>query len=286
MQLPADFKPKTEYPVIYWYHGWGDDPTWTAFENSTEAISVYPLGMDDQEGVKPGEGLISWNLGDANRTNTCSPQTKTVCYKSCKKLNKCSVCNCVTCYDDVFFTKTLIKKIEEDYCIDTSRLYISGASNGGMFSYYLASQIPEAVNGYLLMFGQPFVSWLNTPKRAAESYLLSLHGRSDTCLPPGGGIDDDESWIYESLDSTFYVWGLVQGCDMSSWERVKTPFDNVKNNLNLVCHEYTRGCRTGRSLSCMYDGQHGDIPDYMQDLTWWFWNTRYSSNEDLYEKFI
>ena len=68
--------------------------------------------------------------------------------------------------DDVHFVKTLLAKVKNDYCVDTSRLYVSGASNGGMFTYYLVSQIPELVNGWLLMFGQPMVGWLNTPKAA------------------------------------------------------------------------------------------------------------------------
>ena len=38
--------------------------------------------------------------------------------------------------------------------------------------------------------------------------MISLHGRSDTCIPRYGGIDES-GWIYESLHSTFYVWGLV-----------------------------------------------------------------------------
>jgi len=46
-----------------------------------------------------------------------------------------------------------------------------------MFTYYLVSQIPELVNGYLLMFGAPMVGYLNTPPVAKDSYLLSLHGR-------------------------------------------------------------------------------------------------------------
>lgn len=229
--------------------------------------------MDDED-VEPGQGRISWNVGDANHTFTCTRKTQPSCYKSCKKLKMCSRCNCFTCVDDVHFVKHLINKMKEDYCVDQSKIYIAGASNGGMFTYYLVSQIPELVNGYLLMFGQPMVGWLNTPQAAADSYLLSLHGRSDTTLPPAGGIDGDDMWIYESLDNTFYLWGLVQGCDTTSWQKVETPFDTIEDGLNLVCHEYTRGCKKGRAMSCMYDGWHGQIPYYMPDLTWWFWNTR------------
>lgn len=219
VNLPAGYKPGHQHPVVFWFHGWGDDPTYFPFVDigqQHQVISVYPLGMDDED-VEPGQGRISWNVGDANSTSTCTSMTESACYKSCKKLKMCSRCNCFTCIDDVYFVKTLIAKIEEDFCVDESKLYVSGASNGGMFTYYLVSQIPELVNGWLLMFGQPMVGYLNTPKAAAQSYLLSLHGRQDTCLPPAGGIDGDDSWIYESLDNTFYLWGLVQGCDISSW---------------------------------------------------------------------
>jgi len=124
-----------------------------------------------------------------------------------------------------------------------------------MFAYYLVSKIPELVNGWLLTFGQPYIGYLNTPEAAKDSYLLSLHGRQDETLPPKGGIDSSDAWIFESVDNTFYVWGLVQGCDISSWKRVTTPFDHVPDRLkNLACYEYTEGCKSGRAMSCLYDG--------------------------------
>jgi len=169
----------------------------------------------------------------------------------------------------------LIDRINEGYCVDDSRLYVSGASNGGMFTYYLASLLPELINGYFLEYGQPMVGWLNTPKEAAGSYMISLHGRSDTTLPPAGGIDGDDMWIYESIPNMFYLWGMVQGCDITSWNRVKTPFDDVPGNLNLACYEYTKGCKTGRSMRCEYDGKHAEDPVYMANIAWWLWSTKY-----------
>jgi len=259
VNLPKNYKAGTQYPIVFWFHGWYGDSDWRPFENVTnndDVISVYPLGMSDSEASKPDDhSAISWNVGDNGNNASCSPAgNMTNIYKSCRKTGEVSRCNAFTCVDDVYFVKILIKKIKETYCVDESRLYISGASNGGMFTYYLVSHIPELVNGWLLMFGSPMVGYLNTPQAAKDSWLLSLHGRSDTCIPPNGGIDSDESWIFESLDNTFYVWGLIQGCDISSWERVKTPFDEVKGNLNLVCYEYTHGCKSGRALSCLYDG--------------------------------
>ena len=73
VNLPSNYSKNKEYPVIFWFHGWGGDSVRTLFQNVTDTISIYPLGMDDEDGVKPGDGRISWNVGDANHTNTCSP---------------------------------------------------------------------------------------------------------------------------------------------------------------------------------------------------------------------
>jgi len=213
VNLPANYKPGVQYPVILWFHGWYDDATYWPFIDvgqKNDVITVYPLGMSDVEGAKPDDHSgISWNVGDGGNTATCSPVTTVpTYYKSCRKLDKISKCNCFTCYDDVAFVRTLISKIKNDYCVDDSKLYVTGASNGGMFTYYLVSQIPELVNGYLLMFGAPMIGWLNTPSVAGSSYLLALNGRSDTCIPPAGGMDES-GWMYETLANTFYVWGLV-----------------------------------------------------------------------------
>lgn len=124
------------------------------------------------------------------------------------------------------------------------------------------------------------VGWLKTPEKAAESYMISLHGRQDTTLPPAGGIDGDDMWVYESEANVFYLWGVVQRCDISSWNRIETPFDTVPDNLNLVCYEYTKGCQKGRSMRCEYDGAHAEDPIYMADIAWWMWNTKYAVPEE------
>jgi poly(3-hydroxybutyrate) depolymerase len=86
---------------------------------------------------------------------------------------------------------------------------VSGNSNGGMFVYYLTSQMPELIKSYALIAGQPLVGTLDTGVEARESYIISLHGRSDGTLPAAGGIDDGGEWMYDSLNNTFEMFGLV-----------------------------------------------------------------------------
>ena len=62
-------------------------------------------------------------------------------------------------------------------------------------------------------------------------------------------------------------WALAKGCAAIPTP-IQTPFDGPANR-NLSCTEYV-GCRVGRILRCLYDGEHGDeIPD-MEAMTWWF----------------
>jgi hypothetical protein len=82
------------------------------------------------------------------------------------------------------------------------------------------------------------IGWLDTPREAADSYIISLHGRYDVTLPPAGGIDGDDMWMYESVDNMFMLFGVAQGCDLSSWSRTYTPFDGVAANWHLRCYEY------------------------------------------------
>jgi len=162
--------------------------------------------------------MASWNIGDSGNTNTCTDHTWAKCYKSCSRLKKCSKCSCFTCYDDLFFVRQVMNEINSDFCIDSDRLMASGMSNGGMFTYYIQSHLADIFNSWTLISGQPLISYMAENKgQLASDYILSIHGRADKILPPGGGVDGSNAWIYESLDETFDSYGLEQGCDMESW---------------------------------------------------------------------
>jgi poly(3-hydroxybutyrate) depolymerase len=119
----------------------------------------------------------------------------------------------------------MLKKLNNSFCINEKRIYASGESNGGMFTYYLSQQIPEVFNGFGPIFGEPAMGDAGTSLKAAESYYISVHGRQDDTLPPNGGADGNDQFIYESERTTHMIWGMAQGCDMTSWSKVETPYD-------------------------------------------------------------
>src|SRR4051794_4410888 len=117
--LPASSQ-KSKAPVIFVFHGHGGNMHFAANgmafqKNWPEAIVVYPQGLPtpgvvlDHEGKKPG-----WQreLGQENDR-------------------------------DLKFVDAILKSLREKYSIDDARIYATGFSNGGLFTYLLLSQRPN-----------------------------------------------------------------------------------------------------------------------------------------------
>lgn len=111
---------KAKSPVIFAFHGHGGNMHFAArgmdFQNSwLEAIVVYPQGLPtpgivmDFEGKKPG-----WQR-EAGQEND----------------------------RDLKFVDTILATLRQKYSIDETRVYATGFSNGGLFTYLLLSQRPN-----------------------------------------------------------------------------------------------------------------------------------------------
>jgi polyhydroxybutyrate depolymerase len=111
---------KSKPPVIFAFHGHGGNMRFAAremaFQNSwPEAIVVYPQGLPtpgiilDREGKLPG-----WQ-------NQAGQQQDR----------------------DLKFVDAILSTLREKYSADENRIYATGFSNGGLFSYLLLSQRPD-----------------------------------------------------------------------------------------------------------------------------------------------
>ena len=111
---------KSKAPVIFAFHGHGGNMHFAArgmaFQNFwPEAIVVYPQGLPtpgivmDFEGKKPGWQREPGQLNDR----------------------------------DLKFVDAILATLREKYSIDDKRVYATGFSNGGLFTYLLLSQRPN-----------------------------------------------------------------------------------------------------------------------------------------------
>lgn len=89
--------------------------------------------------------------------------------------------------DDVGFTRDLLSRLENDYRIDTARVYATGMSNGGMMCYRLALEMPDrivAVAPVAALMSRDLAA-RGTP--SAPVSVMLTEGTDDPLMPHDGG---------------------------------------------------------------------------------------------------
>jgi len=127
VHLPPGYYSAAKYPLIMGFHGGQQAATslqgWTAFayqsklsekSDSSGFIVVYPEGLVINQNR-------SWNAG------TCCPPAMNFGI------------------DDVGFVNAMLDSIFNNYSIDTTRVYATGSSNGGMLCFRLACELSHRV---------------------------------------------------------------------------------------------------------------------------------------------
>jgi len=91
--------------------------------------------------------------------------------------------------DDVAFVSTLIDALSAGMNIDKGRVYVCGASNGGMMSYVLASELSDRVAAVAVVMATMPDCFMSQNEPGPPIPLLIMHGTADPVIPyEGGGI--------------------------------------------------------------------------------------------------
>ncbi|MFC1756976.1 alpha/beta hydrolase family esterase [Patescibacteria group bacterium] len=176
VHFPKNYNGNEKLPLVFVLHGAGGNA-----EIMTEITKVNDLS--DQENfivVYPnGTGLfdnymLSWNAG-----------------KCCNFFEPFEV-------DDVDFIRTLIDKIQEDYNVDSRKIYISGLSNGAMMTHRLGCELADKVSAIAPVAGSMMIGVCNPSDSLS---VISFHGKEDTVVPFEGGFSD--RWVVKLFDIDF-----------------------------------------------------------------------------------
>lgn len=87
--------------------------------------------------------------------------------------------------DDVGFIAALIDEVARDHAIDRSRVYVTGASNGGMMTYRIGCELADRIAGIAPVIGN-LPATINCAPRAPLS-VLAINGTDDPLVPYEGG---------------------------------------------------------------------------------------------------
>jgi polyhydroxybutyrate depolymerase len=180
LHVPPKYDPTRGTPLVFMFHGYSmtaaSIAAATHFSDVADArtmIVAYPTGTGPAN-------FASFNAGDCCGTAASSQ------------------------VDDVGFTRDMLSNLEADYCVDPKRVFSTGLSNGGFFSYTLACELSDKIAAVAPVAGVLGVA----PATCAPSRpvpVLHIHGTGDVVVPYGGGV-------YRSVGATVDAWKAKDTC--------------------------------------------------------------------------
>jgi polyhydroxybutyrate depolymerase len=193
--VPESYNAAEPTPLIIAFHGGGGNPESMIRlsglnEKSEEAgfIVAYPYGS----GRNPDRGL-TFNGGDC-----------------CGYAQRRGV-------DDVAFVRALLDDLERAANVDPNRVFATGLSNGGIMTYYVASELSERIAAIAPIAG-PMMTDSCDPKRPVP--VMHFHGTGDELAPFNGGRGKGSPGVpaflrpeFNSVEYSIQNWINANGCD-------------------------------------------------------------------------
>ena len=123
---------------------------------------------------------------------------------------------------DVDFVCAIIDKMEKDHNISTGRVYLTGFSMGGMFTYHCANRIPEKIAAFVPVSGYPM--WDKSAYSSRPVPLMHVHGTGDDVCVFSGVQPTLDNWIkrnecntVEQLIDPYPAGNRNKGAKMHIW---------------------------------------------------------------------
>lgn len=164
LHVPASYDPTERTPLVLNFHGY----TSNAYQQEIYSGMSAKADAEGFIAVHPDGISSSWNAG-----------------------NCCGVAQ-QTGVDDVGFVDALIDELEATYCIDASRIYATGMSNGGFMSHRLGCDLSDRIAAIAPVAGHD-VTLSCAPTRPVP--VMHFHGTADGTVPFSGTGPTIASWV-------------------------------------------------------------------------------------------
>jgi poly(3-hydroxybutyrate) depolymerase len=275
--VPSRYKPDTAYPLVVVFHGWGGDENEflgdknvTTLADERGYIVVAPRGLGS---AAPDSNPNSWSfrgsttgLAGTNEDGVWHPpgagaaaicdvaRTPNFTYPSCKNVarNTCSWTQCQA--DDVAFALALVNAVESELCVNTARVFASGGSNGGMFTWELGQNTASAstFRAIASLIGLPHRGYLDTPAKPGGMPVLVITGTHDTTVPPGAWestryttTSDGNAYYYTGASGIVRAWGTADNCPYTGTPAASFNSGTTQADCRTYCGADARGWSGG-----------------------------------------
>jgi polyhydroxybutyrate depolymerase len=184
LHVPAGLTAGTPISLVFDLHGAGGNGSqqkglsgFSSLADRERFLVVFPDGVDGY-----------WNVDD----------------KCCGTAGREKV-------DDVGFLRTIITTLSERICIDTTRVYVSGFSNGGGLTHRMGCDAADVIAGVA-----PIATDLRTqPCNAARPIsMLEVRGMADSLEPYEGGLVGPEGgqYVLVGAKASLALWADINQC--------------------------------------------------------------------------
>ena len=126
---------------------------------------------------------------------------------------------------DVDFVCAIIDKMEQDHNISTSRVYLTGFSMGGMFTYHCANRIPDKIAAFVPVSGYPM--WDKSAYSSRPVPIMHVHGTGDDVC------------VFSGVQPTLDNWIKHNGCN--TVEKLIDPYPEGNRNKGAKMHIWDDG---------------------------------------------
>ncbi len=159
--LPSRPQPVEGWPLVLALHGGGSTPLGMMhFSQILRASDDYGFAVVLPAGTGPSEEFLTWNAG-----------------RCCGHAARRQV-------DDVAFLRHVVEDACDRGAIDSTRVYATGISNGGMMAYRLAAELPHLFAAIAPVAGALVC---DPPALVRAIPVIHFHGTQDEFVPYDGG---------------------------------------------------------------------------------------------------
>ena len=156
LYIPSSYNSNQKQPLVFNFHGYGSNANeqmnygdLRAQADANGFVLVHPEALDDIAGKS------YWNIGGWS----------------------------VSLHDDIEFIENLINLIMDKYSINSERIYSTGMSNGGFFSFHLACNLPASFAAVASVTGSMSYETFDSCNPRKPTPVMQIHGSLDVTVP-------------------------------------------------------------------------------------------------------
>eukprot|EP01084_Bolivina_argentea_P069879 127078_1 len=170
-----------------------------------------------------------------------------------------NVCNWCSCHnDDIGYLRELTTFIESQYCVDKSREYVIGYSNGGMMTQRIACEANDIFAAAAAFAGQMSPGFDCKPKYNQYTMpFMNIWEYRDQSVPGLSGMSASGLYFL-TVDQVQKQFAEFNGCDVNvEMEDIESISDGIQG---WQCKSYNKNCRNNAfTMVCGWNGTH-DYP--------------------------